>query len=189
MLTSLLSRAFGSRSGEAAPQIDIVALLVVGSALVMATPGNAATMSQKTFGGWTVSCVEPDKAAKRCSMVQSQVQVDKQTNRKSLALRWTISTDEKHEQTLGFMVPTGVSIKEGVRFFLGDADPIVVAYTFCGPRICFASIPLDAKTIAATKASKKASASAVLGSKQLMQVQLDLSGFGEAYDYLVQQLS
>src|SRR5262249_44371642 len=108
------------------------------------------------------------------SMYQSQIQVDKQTNRKSLALRWTISTDEKHEQTMGFMVPSGVSIKEGVRFFLGDAEPVVVAYTFCGPRICVASTSLDAKTIGATKARKKASASYVLGSKQLMQVQLDL---------------
>src|SRR5262249_125406 len=151
MVKWLLSAALRGRSGGAVPQIDIVALLVVGSALVMATPGDATEMSQKTFGGWTVSCVEPHKPPTPCSMYQSQIQVDKQTNRKSLALRWTISTDEKHEQTMGFMVPSGVSIKEGVRFFLGDAEPVVVAYTFCGPRICVASTSLDAKTIAATK--------------------------------------
>jgi invasion protein IalB len=52
-----------------------------------------------------------------------------------------------------------------------------------------ATSPLDAKMVAAIKAGQKASASYVLGSKQLMQVDLDLKSFGEAYDYLVQQIS
>jgi invasion protein IalB len=54
---------------------------------------------------------------------------------------------------------------------------------------CLATAPFDAKEASAVKASKKASASYVRGSKQLVQVPLDLTGFGEAYDFIVQQVS
>ena len=175
--------------GLGRPFQAVGALLATSLAIATALPAHATTKTEKTFGSWTVACVEPDNEDKRCSMIQSQVQQDAQTNRQKLVLRWTISTNKNHEQTLGFVVPTGVSVKDGVRFFLGEADPIVVTYNFCGPRVCIASAPLDTKVVATTKASKKASASYVLGSKQLVQVQLDLNGFGEAYDYLVQQLS
>ena len=150
---------------------------------------NAETKTEKTFGGWTVTCVESDKGGKNCSMIQSLAAVDKQTNRKRIVMRWAISNSKSHEQTQAVAVPTGVSIKEGIRLFLGEAEPIVIAYTFCGPRVCVGSSPLDAKFIASIKASKKASASYVLGSKQLVQVPLDLTGFSEAYDYLLQQLA
>jgi invasion protein IalB len=150
---------------------------------------SAETKTEKSFGGWKVTCIDPDNGAKSCSMIQSLITVDKQTNRKRVVMRWAISNTKSQEQTQSVIVPTGVSIKEGVRLFLGEAEPIVMPYNFCGPRVCIGSSPLDAKFIAAAKATKKASASYVLGSKQLVQVPLDLTGFAEAYDYLVQQLA
>jgi invasion protein IalB len=148
----------------------------------------AAAKTEKTFGTWSVVCVEPDKQPKSCSMIQSHVQAIAQTNKKRMVLRWAIS-NSKTEQKQAVIVPTGVSISEGVRLFLGDAQPLVLGYSFCGPRVCIASAPVDAKTIAALKGDKKASASYVLGSKKLVQIQLDLNGFAEAYDFLVAQLS
>jgi invasion protein IalB len=156
---------------------------------ILWSPARAAARTEKTFGKWAVVCVETENAAKSCSMIQSLVQVDKQTNRKRPVLRWTITTNKDRQQTQALTVPTGVSIKEGVRLFLGDAEPIIIGYDFCGPRVCVASAPFDAKEIAAINASKKVSASYVLGSKKLMQVPLDLTGFTEAYDFVVQQLS
>jgi invasion protein IalB len=163
--------------------------LVVMSFTTVASSASAASRTEKTFGKWAVVCVEPDNADKSCAMIQSHVQVDKQNNKRRPILRWTISTNKNHEQTQSMIVPTGVSIKEGTRLFLGDAEPIVIAYSFCGPRVCAASAPFDAKALTAVKASKKASASYVLGSKKLVQVELDLTGFTEAYDFLVKQLS
>lgn len=164
--------------------VGAVALVAISFATIASSPASAATRIEKTFGNWSVVCVEPDKGAKRCSMIQSHVRA----NKKRLVLRWTISTN-KGEQTQALIVPAGVSVNEGVRLFLGDAEPIVVAYSVCGQRVCVASAAVDAKTIAAIKASKKASASYVRGSKRLVQVELNLNGFGQAYDFLVQQLS
>jgi invasion protein IalB len=155
----------------------------------IAQPASAATRTEKTFGKWAVVCLDQDNEGKSCSMVQSHVQRVKDSNKTALVLRWTVSINKSGEQTQALIVPTGVSIKEGIRLFLGDAAPSVVEYNFCGPRVCIASAPMDAKLAATIKGSKKASASYVRGSKQLAQVQFDLSGFGEAYDFIVQQLS
>ena len=179
-LRSALGRVFGI--------VGAVALAATSFATIASSPTSAATKIEKTFGNWGVVCVEPDKEAKRCSMIQSHMRTNNQTKKRRLVLRWTISTN-KGEQTQALIVPAGVSTNEGVRLFLGDAEPVVVAYNVCGPRVCIASAAIDAKTIEAIKASKKASVSYVRGSKQLVQVELDLNGFGEAYDFLVQQLS
>src|SRR5262249_9739471 len=130
--------------------LGVSALAVVAILPSLAT---AETKTEKTFGGWTVTCVESDKGGKNCSMIQSLAAVDKQTNRKRIVMRWAISNSKSHEQTQAVAVPTGVSIKEGIRLYLGEAEPIVIAYTFCGPRVCVGSSPLDAKFIASIKAS------------------------------------
>ena len=165
--------------------IAFVATLTSAGAL----PANAATRTEKAFGSWAVVCNEPDNEPKSCSMMQSHVQPIKDSNKTRLVLRWAISINKDREQTQAVVVPTGVSTKEGVRLFLGDAAPMVIQYSFCGPRVCLATAPIDARVAAAIKASKKASASYVLGSKKLVQIPLDLNGFAEAYDFLVQQLS
>ena len=67
-------------------------------------------------------------------------------------------------------------------------DPLTLGYDFCGPRVCVAQGTLDPKLIDAIKAAKKASASYVVGSKQLVQVPLDPSGFTDAFDFVVSQL-
>jgi invasion protein IalB len=166
-----------------------VAILVALSLAPIAQPASAAEQIVKTFGSWTVRCVERDKAPKTCSMIQSSVQVNKQNKRRRLLLRWAISTTQKGEQTQRLIVPTGVSIKEGVRLFIGEGEPTVIPYNVCGPRVCIAEAPVDAKAISAIKASKKVSASYVRGSKQLAQVTLNPDGFAEAYNFLSQQLS
>ena len=165
--------------------VAFVGILTCAAAL----PANAATRTEKAFGSWAVVCTEPDNEPKSCSMMQSHVQPVKESNQKRLVLRWAISINKDHEQTQAVVVPTGVSTKDGIRLFLGDAEPMVIQYSFCGPRVCLATAPIDAKVAAAIKASKKASASYVAGSKKLVQVQLDLNGFAEAYDFLMQQLS
>jgi invasion protein IalB len=172
------------------PQV-IAALAFVVATLAIATssPVSAAKQIEQTFGTWVVTCTEPDQGGKSCSMMQSAVRPVPQSNKKALVLRWAISIDAKRQLTQTLIVPTGVSPKEGIRLFLGEAEPIVIQYSFCGPRICFASEPLDAKLAASIKASKKVSASYVRGSKKLVQVELDLKGFDEAYEFIVHQVS
>ncbi|SDB40588.1 invasion associated locus B family protein [Bauldia litoralis] len=149
------------------------------------SPAAAATKTEKTFDSWTVVCLENDDQQKRCSMLQSRIRAQD----KRMVLVWSITADDNNEITQSLTVPVGVSIKEGIRLFLGDGDPITLGYDVCGPRICLARTPLDTALVATVKSSGKASASYVLVNKQLMQVELDLTGFDTAYDYLVEQLS
>jgi invasion protein IalB len=178
-----------SALGGAFRTIGAVAVLMMGFATLSASPASAAEKIEKTFGKWDVVCVDTDKEPKACVMRQTVVAVNKQTGRRAMVLRWAISTNKNHEQTQQLLVPVGVSIKEGVRLFLGAGEPIVIPYDICGPRICIAKAPLDAKGIAAIKAGKKVSVSYVRGNKKLQQLDLDLNGFSEAYDFLTRQVS
>ena len=165
-----------------------VSLAVGGLALVasgLAAPADAATKTEKTFNAWTVVCVEDDQQAKRCSMIQSRIR----PQNKRLALMWSISAGDDNRLTQSLTVPAGISIKEGIRLFIGEGDPATLGYDVCGPRVCIARADFDSSLADAVKGASKASASYVLGNKQLMQVNLDLNGFSEAYDYLVAQLS
>lgn len=158
-------------------------------ALSSVAPTGAAERVEKTFGKWTVRCVEAGERPKNCSMFQSVVGVTQQTKQRRLLLRWAISRNDNNEMIQRLVVPAGVSVKEGIRLFIGEGEPTVIPYDICGPRVCFGEAPVDAKRLAAVKADEKVSANYVRGSKQLAQVQLDLTGFGEAYNFLAQQLS
>lgn len=160
--------------------------VTAGLSVLSAAPAPAATRTEKSFGSWDVVCVQQDdNAPKRCSLLQSRVQAD---NNK-VVLIWSISSGDKKALTQAVTVPAGVSIKEGVRLFIGDAEPLTMAYDVCGVRVCIASGPLDDKLVGVIKTSQKASASYVQMSKQLLQVNLELTGFADAYDYFVKQLS
>ena len=156
---------------------------------MVAAPAHAMTRTEKTFNSWTVVCVENENQPKQCSMLQT---VRQQQQNQGFLLIWSISTgqgDTNKELTEAVTVPANVSIKEGIRLFIGDGDPVTIGYDLCGPRVCIARTPFTAETVATVKSSKKASASYVQASKQLVQVDLDLTGFTDAYDYLVEQLS
>lgn len=165
----------------ALPAAAGAALLAAASAM----PAAAATKTEKTFASWTVVCIENDQEAKHCSMFQSRIRAQD----KRLALLWTISAGDDGRLIQALTVPVGISIKEGIRLFIGDGDPETLGYDVCGPRVCIARADLGQELAATIKGAGKASASYVLGNKQLMQVNFDLDGFGEAYDYLLAQLS
>lgn len=147
-------------------------------------PAGAASRTERTFSGWTVACVENDQNVKRCTLRQS---LRRSQDRRTVFV-WSITTDQDDELIQAVTVPAGVSIKEGIRIFIGDGDPLTLGYDVCGPRICLARAPLTPELVATMKGSSKAAASYVLASKQLLQFDLDVEGFAEAYDYLVQQL-
>jgi len=161
--------------------------LAAGLAALAPTPAAASTRTEKSFGSWDVVCVQQDdNTPKHCTLLQSRVTAD--NNR--LVMIWSINSGEKKEKELtqAVTVPAGVSVKEGVRLFIGDAEPLTMPYDVCGVRVCIATAPLDEKLVGIIKASQKASASYVQMSKQLLQVNLELSGFTEAYDYFIKQL-
>ena len=178
----VLNRVFRTSRRAHAMWFAALALLL---AHALVPSAEAATRTEKTFDAWTVICVEGDDQAKRCSLMQSRVRAQD----KRLALLWTISARADNELGQALTVPVGISIKEGIRVFIGDGDPQIFGYDVCGPRVCIARGDFTPDLALALKGASKASASYVLGSKQLMQVEFDLTGFSEAYDYFVAQLS
>jgi invasion protein IalB len=151
-----------------------------------AVPASASTRTEKTFGSWDVVCVQDDDSApKHCTILQSRV--EPKSNR--FVLIWSMTSGDKKQLTQTVTVPAGVSVKEGVRLFIGDAEPLSIPYDLCGPRVCVANGPLDDKLVGAIKTSQKASASYVQMSRQLLQVNLELTGFADAYAYFTKQLS
>ena len=174
-----------SMSGLAAG-FRIAAFAAAVAATLHTPPASASTRTEKTFGSWDVVCVqEDDNAPKRCTLLQSRVEAES----KKVVLIWSISSGNKNELIQAVTVPAGVSVKEGVRLFIGDAEPLTMAYDICGARVCIAKAPLDDKLVGVMKASQKASASYVQMSKQLLQVNLELTGFADAYDFFLKQLA
>ena len=169
-----------------AARLTISAGLAGGLAVSSTGPASAATRTEKSFGNWDVICVqEDDNAPKRCTLLQSRVDADS----KKVVLIWSISSGNKNELIQAVTVPAGVSVKEGVRLFICDAEPLTMSYDICGARVCIAKAPLDDKLVGIMKASQKASASYVQMSKQLLQVNLELTGFADAYDFFLKQLA
>jgi invasion protein IalB len=161
------------------------AALIAGLVFAPNLAAHAMTRTEKTFGSWDVVCVQADGGANRCSMLQTRA--DAKTKR--IVLVWSITSNDKKTIIQAVTVPAGVSIKEGVRVFVGDKDVITIGYDTCGPRLCIATVPLDPKLVVSIKSSQKASMSYVLADKQLVQVNVDLNGFAEAYDYFTSQTS
>lgn len=174
------------RFSTMAAHLTITAVLAGVMATSSTGAASAATRTEKSFGNWDVICVqEDDNAPKRCTLLQSRVKSDDN----KVVLIWSISSGNKNELIQAVTVPAGVSVKEGVRLFIGDAEPLTMAYDICGARVCIARAPLDDKLVGVIKASQKASASYVQMSKQLLQVNLELTGFADAYDFFLKQLS
>jgi invasion protein IalB len=176
----LASLASSGRVGRLA--LLTATLAGIGSVAAAGT-AHAVTRVEKTFGSWAVVCVEEDDGTKRCSMLQQRANQQRQ-----VVFIWSINADAEKKLTQSLTVPAGVSIKEGVRLFLGEADPVTFPYDACGPRVCIATMPLDDIGVQTIGASEKASANYVQASKRLVQIDLDTAGFTDAMTYFRQQL-
>lgn len=140
---------------------------------------NAATKIEKTFGPWRVICVE-DKGVKQCSMVQSR----QQARSKQVVVAWSVAKTPKGDVVNSVIVPAGISIPEGIRISVGDQKPSTLGYSTCGPRACQATVDLDGDALAS---GQMLSVNYVRANKQLVQAQIDLKGYDEAYRYFVEQ--
>jgi invasion protein IalB len=150
--------------------------------VVALVPAGATTRIQKTFGSWVVTCVEND-GQKGCTLLTRAI-----TKADKTAFIWTIRMVDKQPAS-SLLVPTNISIPEGVRFSIGNANPQTTTYTTCGPQWCRADFPVDAGLLKRISSAQKATANFVTGAKKLVQVELDLAQFPEAYGYLAEQSS
>lgn len=166
------------------PGLAVAFGMGLAAALAPAGDAGAVTRIEKTFGSWAVVCIENDDLTKRCSMLQQRA--EQQTRR--VVFIWVVLADAEQKLSQSLTVPAGVSIKEGIRLFIGEGEPITLPYDTCGPRVCVATLPLDDAGVASIGGAEKASANYVQATKRLVQVNLDTAGFTDALAYLRSQL-
>jgi invasion protein IalB len=155
-----------------------LALLSVGLG-AQTSPG--ATKVEKTFGAWTVTCIE-NTGTKHCTLYEQLA-----TQKKQVVFVWSIGANAQKEMVNSVAVLGGVSVKEGIRVSIGNAAPKLVAYDICGGRGCIANFPLDAATLQAMSSSPQISANYVQASRKLVQLKVDLKDFPKAYEYFKSQ--
>jgi invasion protein IalB len=166
-------------------RLGLASLMLAGviGTIVDSGAASATTRTQKTFGKWLATCIDDDKGGRRCSLTLSQF--DPKTRRPIIIV--TIN-GTKEGQNLGLVVPTGISVKDGVSVSFGGGAATTVAYSTCGPRVCYAGVPLDQKLVATLKSQPKGTANYVLPNKKMVQVDVDVTGFTDGYAYLLSQL-
>jgi invasion protein IalB len=156
---------------------------IIGLTLI-APESHAASRTEKSFGNWVAVCVENDKGAKRCTIAQQLI--SKQTRRPVFTV--TLSATSKAEQNITIAIPTGVSLRDGITLGVGDQAPVPMSFAVCGPRACTATAPLDPKLLSALQGQPKALANYVRANKKLVQVNVDLAGFSDAYAFMTSQV-
>jgi invasion protein IalB len=162
------------------PDRSSAAVLAAVAIMVATTPAPAATRIQKTFGDWLVTCVDSGDQ-KHCALDTRAV-----TKNKVTAFIWTMAVVNKQMKST-LLVPANVSLPEGIRLSIGNANPETAPYSTCGPRWCRADLPLDAALVKKISAAQKATANFVTAGKRLVQVELNLAQFAQAYQYLYDQ--
>ncbi len=143
-----------------------------------------ATKVEKAFDGWLVTCLE-NANGKRCSMRQTRVM----PKTKQVVFAWTVVAGQDKKLVNVLTTPTGVSLQDGIRLSLGQSEPVQVSYSACGPRICQGTMPLDDALLQRLEGNPKVAVNFVLANKRLVQTEIDLKGFSNAYAYMTDQLN
>jgi invasion protein IalB len=150
-------------------------------------PGAATLPSQKTetinYENWILTCREfLDGPKKRsCSIT---VAVQKQdTNQIILAL--TVQPNEQGQTVVSIQTPTGVAIAPGVELKLEKAAARKLAFDFCEPSRCSASLIADKNFL--REASLAASLALVIQSSDGKPVNFEfpIKGFDKAYAKMI----
>jgi invasion protein IalB len=169
---------------------------VVGAALVLLTgtaaasgqqigglPGGASSL-QERHGDWTVTCsmAEQDGTAKTC--IQSQSQVDPQSNRRILS----IEIRPTEPAAVGTIVlPFGLALAAGIQIAVDEVsygEPL--AFGTCLPIGCIVRSPLDAALIEAMKKGSVLTIQATAAGGPQTVFSASLKGFSAAYDRTVE---
>jgi invasion protein IalB len=146
-------------------------------------PGAATLPSQKTetinYENWVLTCREFLEGPKKrsCSMT---VAVQKQdTNQIVLAL--TVQPNEQGQMVASIQTPTGIAIAPGVELKLEKAAARKLAFDFCEPSRCSASLIADKNF--AREASAAASLTVIVQSSDGKPVNFEfpIKGFDKAY--------
>jgi invasion protein IalB len=141
---------------------------------------------QQAFVGqaaWRTVCSAEAGEKWRCRMERSVPAPD----RKGVLMQMVITRSSGDKARAEFLVPLAVYLPAGVEFTPEKAKPLKVAYTTCSPTGCVAPFAIDDALVAQLKSGSKLEIRFVMRDQSPVGVAVDLKGFAEAYDKLVQK--
>ncbi len=110
---------------------------------------------------WVVSCVSASRAAPADCKIEQRL-VAQETGQ-SLSLAVVSVPGATRKPVLQFLLPTGLSLPEGVTLKIDDGKPVAVPLQFCDGSGCLASLPLTPALVDSLQKGKTLTVQAVAG--------------------------
>jgi invasion protein IalB len=147
-------------------------------ALAQEATGQPDTLSE-TYGSWTVTCASLPDQGRFCRIAQKLSQGADKPPILSVFLR--NDTGEGELGRITFVTPLGLSLPQGVRMVINEAEVVQAPYLNCQTSGCVAQSVLSDPAIAAMKAGSVASVTLALMDGQQAAITLSLQGFTAAW--------
>ena len=152
-------------------------------------PAEAADRVQETFGTWAVNCSTTGEG-KLCAMSQTlsarrPANAEQQGN--VFAVAMSLAGGSADALTARVVTPIGTLLDRGVTLTLAGND-VAIPYRRCQPRRCFAPFAASAEQIEAMRGGESMTVTYVAPSGRPLQLEISLSGFSAAHDFIRQYL-
>lgn len=141
---------------------------------------SAVTKTQKDFDKWRVECIENDTGAKKCSVFYTLI--DNKT--KAVVFGWSIVPGEKpNTNKVVIRSLTGISVPDGLVAKFPNVDPVLIPYKTCLPKFCLSEVPFSDSWLKTFKSNQQFEIALKAANGKEVKYQIDLTKFGDAFDY------
>ncbi len=166
------------------------ALVLVSAACIGQAPARAEeaqpSSMQEVYGDWSVNCgLTGAEGAKTRVCQMSQELRRKETNQLVLAIGISPGDDKVGAKTT-VIAPFGLTLADGLRIELDEAELMKGSFATCVPAGCVVEIPLSNDVIKSLASGKTATAvTTIKASGEPMRTDFSLNGFATAWNRLL----
>jgi invasion protein IalB len=140
-------------------------------------PAGFTRLAPRSFGNWTLACVQGPKGGKQCDLVMPVI--DGAT--KKTVLKLLVTRGPQGKPVLSVLTPPDVVLPEGLTLVPGSKPAIKIAFLRCGPGACQALLALDGATSAALGGADALQISYVGAGGHKVGYKVPTTGFSDGY--------
>ena len=161
---------------------QIVGLVIVLLAGLVASPALAQGVVKAQYGDWQMSCDTPPGASfEQCALIQN-VSAEDQANVGLSVI--VLKTADQQAKLLRVLAPLGVLLPNGLGLNIDGKDIGRVAFVRCLPNGCVAEVVLDDQLIAQLSSGKSAIFVVFKTPEEGIGIPVSLTGFGDGFKQL-----
>ncbi len=161
---------------------QVVALVIVLLAGLVASPALAQGVVKAQYGDWQMSCDTPPGASfEQCALIQN-VSAEDQANVGLSVI--VLKTADQQAKLLRVLAPLGVLLPNGLGLNIDGKDIGRVAFVRCLPNGCVAEVVLDDQLIAKLSSGKSAIFVVFKTPEEGIGIPVSLTGFGDGFKQL-----